>query len=502
MQRSVFVQKIITAIIIVFFILGILLVAAMLTNPYGSQTLIEKPFSTSVDQTGSLIVKQQYPVAVTHNIFLQKFAALNKNTRFIFFVLFPERPFKGKEDEIIAAIHKKAFNPDRPYLISGAQFADIYVRNLGIFYNAVMDNRIQTTKEDWLNRQKIYLQGLAINLELLRLSGKEYTTFTPVVQTTYTASNIYTDPSDSLFGVLYAISAVKDEAFIHKLSPTETSPKYPLQTQKAAKILLKRYNSTLQKAVNDYQAYAIDNKTGLIKRHITLASARDGIKRESSFYDNVILWSTIKMARDLDIAVNCPTAYTKGETCDFQSWKEKVITTFWDEKSGIFLNDLSEESRNEKIFSGDAFIVIGSGFFDIRNAEDAKKLRKMISYVETNNLAKPFPLFYAKSDPITRLYGPVQKFATSYQGETIWSHWGMEYIKALILLHDQNPEYTKKAAGYLETYKNNIEKNGGYPELYDKQGNLYKTLFYRSILQTSWVINYEQTKLLLKNVSK
>ncbi len=498
MQRAQL-KKIFVPLIILATLIGMLLLLATITNPYGTPTVIEKPFHASVDKTGAITLQQQYPVHFTQNLFAQKFAELNKGTRLVLFALFPERPFNGTEDEIITSIHKKGFNPQRPYIISGAQFADIYVRNLGIFYNAVMDNRLRTSEEDWLNRQKIYLQGLALNLELLKQTEKEYTTFIPIIHTTYSAANVFTDPSDSLFGVLYALSALKDDSFIHTLFPAKTPQKYPLKTQKAADELLKEHTSSLQKAINDYHQAAIDQKTGFIKKDITLSSARDGIKRESSFYDNVILWSTIKFARDLDIAVTCPSLYTLDDTCDFVAWKNNITKTFWDEKSGIFLDDLSTESRDSKIFSGDSFIVLGSGFFTVSNDEDKRKLQKMITYVEANGLSEPFPLFYAKTDHVDKLYTPVKTFATSYTGETIWSHWGIEYIKALILLSVDQPQYKKLASTHLSAYRTNIEKNGGYPELYDKQGNLYQTLFYRSILHTSWVINYEQAKMLLEN---
>lgn len=124
----------------------------------------------------------------------------------------------------------------------------------------------------------------------------------------------------------------------------------------------------------------------------------------------------------------------------------------------------------------------------------------MIAYVEKNNLDQPFPLFYAKTDEPDKLYWPVKTFATSYMGETIWSHWGIEYIKALIILSPDDQKLLTTARKHLDAYKKNIEQMGGYPELYDKDGNLYITPLYRSILHTSWVINYEQARMLLNAV--
>lgn len=473
--------------ILIFFISFLFL--GQLTNPYGNPNLISRTFYATVDTHGDIVLEQKEQVHFTTNWFAKKFAEINKASRFIVSTAFPEKPLHGNEQEIIAQIHQKSFNPTKPYVISGTHFSDIYVRNLGIFYNAALDTRVGS-KEDFLNRQKIMLQGVVLNLELLKQSGKEYTTFMPILGSFYTATNVYTEPSDSLFGVLFALAALRDETFIHKLYPANTKQTSPLQTKKTAEILLKKYKPTLQLAIINYQNELVDSKTRLIKKDITLSSARDGIKRQSAFYDNVILWSTINMAQNMGIL---------EKRQDMKTWKEKIISAFWDEKTGIFLDDLSEESKKQKLFSGDAFIVTGSGFFDLTQNEDKKKLRRMVTYVETNKLDQPFPLFYAKKDQPENLYWAVATFAPSYMGETIWSHWGIEYIKALVLLSPDESKFLKTANKHLTSYKKNIESTGGYPELYDKSGNLYVTPLYRSILHTSWVINYEQALMLLND---
>jgi len=476
-------------IFIVCVVLGVLIFIANSTSPYSNPTLIDSPFSTSVTNKREITLQQTHEVSFTKNIFIDTFAKGNKNLRFIVFILFPERPVKGNEAEIIKTIHKQSFDPQKPYIISGSHFADMYARNPGIFYNAVLDNRIALDKEDWTNRQRSYLESIALHLELLKQSKQEYTTFIPVAGSVYTAENVYTQPSDSLFGLLFALSALQNEHFIHELYPSPHRPLYPLQTQHAAMQLVKNHKTDLSRVVNNYYEYVIDSQTGLVKKDITLSSARDGIKRESSFYDNVIVWATLKYAKDLGIL---------DKQINFDAWKTKIETAFWSETEGLFIDDLSKESQQKKLFSADAFIVLGSGFFNMHNTEDKRKLIKLIVYVNTHHLNEPFPLHYASSDQPDRLYGPVKAFAPSYMGKTIWSHWGIEYIKALILLSPQDPHYKKEAEKYLEMYKKNIEKYGGYPELYDANGTIYQTPFYKSVLLTSWVVNYEQAKMLLE----
>ncbi len=464
----------------------LLLILANATNPYASPTLIESPFITHVNKGEQIDLFKVKQASFSKNIIVDSFANLNKNVRFVYFLFFPEKAVTGDEEAIIASIHKQSFNPERPYIISGSHFADIYIRNLGIFYNAVMDSRFALDKTDWENRQRIYLQGLALNLELHKIAGRSYTTWVPVTGATYTSTNVYTEPSDSLFGVLYGLKATTDEDFISGLYASEERPLFPLQTKGAASDLLKTYKNTMRPIIMQYYESSIDPQTGLVRKDITLSSARDGIRRQSSFYDNVIVWATMKYATELGII---------EKKIDFDAWKKKIITAFWDEE-GLFIDDLSTESTQKKLFSGDEFIVIGSGFFNLTNADDKAKLNKMITYVQKNKFDSPFPLRYARHDQPDRLYNAVKYFAPSYMGETIWSHWGMEYIKSLILLSSENPEYKELAKKHLDAYKAKMEAYGGYPELYDKNGNIYKTLFYTSVLQTSWVVNYEQARMM------
>lgn len=324
---------------------------------------------------------------------------------------------------------------------------------MGIFYNALLDGRFSLSSKDWIKRQEIAVKTISMDLDLLSQSKKVFTTFMKIY-TVFAGVNIYTEPSDSLFAILYSLYAMIDENFILKIYPsTFQKKKNTLQTKKIASFLLKKYKNLLQILVQNYAIQNLNKGTFLVREDICLASARDGMKRQSAFYDNVI--ATLQFAVNLGL---------RSKNIDyFEKWKRKIIKTFWDEEEGIFIDDLSEESKTRKIFCADSFIVLGSTFFIIRDKEDMKKLKKMISYVKRNKLDKPFPLHYALYDQPQKLYWPVRIFAQSYMGESIWSHWGMEYIKALILLSSGHKEFLNDAERHLNAYKRNIVKYGGYP---------------------------------------
>jgi hypothetical protein len=401
-----------------------------------------------------------------------------------------ETPLTGSENEIIKQIHTIRFNKNNPYIITGGHFSQLFVRNLGIFYNALLDPRIPCSDEDWLLRQEIGLKTVALDLEIFLQAKKDYTTIIPLQNNFYTCLNLYARPSDSLFAIVYTLNALSDNTFIEKIFPAKGLEKKRLQTQNASEKLLQIYKPAVKKLLQSYIRELIDPNTGLIKTDLLLASARDGIKRRSSFYDNVIAWATIRLANKLDL-------YDIAET-ELATWKQLIMQTFWNATEGIFIDDLSEDSKKLNLFSADSFIILSSGFLTVTNKKEFPYLKQMVCYVKKNKLDSPFPLHYSAIDQPNNLYRPVKYFAPSYMGTSIWSHWGMEYIKTLIILSQFGNEFGKDAKKHLESYKKNIVHYGGYPEVYAKNGEILKTRLYRSVLHNGWVINYEQTKMLLE----
>lgn len=72
----------------------------------------------------------------------------------------------------------------------------------------------------------------------------------------------------------------------------------------------------------------------------------------------------------------------------------------------------------------------------------------------------------------------------------------MEYIKTLLLLykHTGEAKYLKTADRQIEAYERAMLRDGGYPELYDRDGKFFETPVVRSIRLTGWVIGFEQVK--------
>lgn len=478
-------------------------------NPYSPNTWVKPFFSTTVAPDGKITLTKVRDLHVTSAPIgsLALYASMPFQVGYTLF--FPEKPIAQDAEGITAALHAERFDPSKAYVITGGHFPQLYVRNLGVFYASILDPRIQDGMTDWTDRERITLQTVALDLELLRSAGKEYTTFVPISPSLFAGANFNAapldsrvEPSDSLFAIIYALNALTDPTFIAQNIPTQHTPVYTLGTKDAANQLLTTYKPILEKELARYLSVVMDWQTGLVKKTAVLSAARDRAHgRQSSFYDNMIAWATAKNAAKLGLSVPCPTLYAQNGACDFGEWKRTIIAQFWDDTDGIFINDLSNTSEQQHTFTGEAFLAVPIGFLDTTNQEDRSKLARMISYVKQHGLDKPLPLYYVEATPdsdsfISTLMGD------QYANHSIWSHLGQTYIETLVLLSSDHPDYLRDAQNYLDEYRQKMETYGGYPELYNDKGELFSIPLYRAVLHVGWVINYEQAQMIFNDTTQ
>ena len=75
-------------------------------------------------------------------------------------------------------------------------------------------------------------------------------------------------------------------------------------------------------------------------------------------------------------------------------------------------------------------------------------------------------------------------FSPDYESNSIWPHVAYNYIGAIL-------KFDKKLARkYLYQYKRQIEKYKTFPEIYDKDGEIYKSPFYFCDESMLWAANH------------
>lgn len=488
LRRSIFFVIFLTIIVAIF---------SYFTNPFVRFSLIKDPVGQVMVKENQIFLDPSQPIRLRENIFFDTLAKVKSGWHIVGSRFAGGKKASGATvDEIIREIHEVRFNPDEPFLISGDHFSVLYPRSLGIFYHSLLDDRTALSEQDWQNRQIIYLKTLAYACGVFAQSDRLSTTIVPIAPSSVALMNIYAPPSDTLYSLLFAFQQLQDNSYQATNYPFVSETRHPLATKEAAAQLLAQYHQDLSRHYQKYKEEVYDTKSGLIKQKILLSGTKDIMKRSGAFYDNVIFYKTTQLAGELGLI--------ESDAVFLAELKERILAAYWDEAEGLFLEDLSDEARRHKYYSSDWLIAFQTGFLDVTRADERRYYLRAVDYINRNAIDKPFALQYHPDLRRERLYGLVRWFSPAYGSTAIWSNWGMEYIKLLTRLAqvEKDLDLLEQAKGHLDAYTFNIKRYKGYPEVYDQSGDFYKTIFYKSIRRTGWVVTYEQARALYQAVAR
>ena len=464
---------------------------AYLTDPFKNRSIVKHQYRSKIEDKKIIIIRDNDKLNVNQSAFLKVFSVLKSGSHIIE-SRYSKRDYSQKRtvDEIIEDIYRLRFSQHNLLLTSGDHFSSLFVRNLGVFYYPTLDTNLQTN--NWADRQSLYLKTLDFALGTFKKTDRLYTTIVPTGQNRVTGVDFHSNPSDTLYGVLYALAAALGE---ESSRPYEYGfKKYDLYTIDAAKKMLEKHKKSLNYHYKKYKKTVYDENLGLIRKDIRMSGAKDITKRSSAFFDNVIFWKTTQIAMNLGIIEADKDFLTK--------LKDRIINKFWLEDEGYFLEDLSEEGVKNKYYSSDWMIVLVTKFLDIENKDERKYFIESLKYLQKMKIDKPFGVQYQHETRANRQFFIVRMAVASYGGDSIWSFWGMEYIKILLALYKETKKdkYLKDADYQIKKYEQNIVKYRGFPEVYDKNGKMLQTWLYRSIRMTGWVIGFDQVRAIRKQI--
>lgn len=452
-----------------------------ITNPYAALSIIKQPYTTTVGDDGEISVHKQFNIKVYNDAFTENAVYYDK---FMFTILqnsyFGSQKTKAKDAAgIIKDIHALRFDPSKPYLISGDQFSVLYVRNLGVFYNSLLNPNTALDQTDWQNRQRIYLQSALYALDAFTEAKDIKTTVVPVGPYAAALTEVHPGsvPSDSLYGLFFALDALQNNKYQHE--------KYHLQTVKATREIVAERKADLQMLLNIYLKQVQDPETKMIRKGLDLASARDGVLRDRSFYDNVVLWKTLELAKRLGVG--------SMSTQDLNKLRTDILATYWDASEKHFKDDLSQKPAKAN-YSSDWLIALPTGFLDPQSPTDLPYLTDSVAFIRSERIDQPFPIKYQASNNEIDAPWAVRHFVPNYGGDAIWSYWGAQYITLLADLssvtHDNN--YLIQAKNYRDIYFEKMKESRGFPETFTASGDFLQNFVYKSIRQTGWVVQFEE----------
>lgn len=463
----------------IFIVIGIVIAFHLVlhfVNPYVNPTLFKSPYKTTInEENGQIEYTQSYKMTVLTGPLSDLLGYYRSGFLIVQNTLTGGKPVKSSSpDKIIRTIHQRRFDPSKPYLISGDQFSVLYPRNLGVFYNQLLDPNTALSETDWENRQQIYLKSVLFALDGLSASDRQQTTLVPIAPRTIAMTTVHPGDvaSDAVYGTLFALNRLASEQ-------RSDDGRYEIKTQHSTQRILRERSEQLRFLVDSYISSVVDHKTGLVRSDIHLSSARDGASRKSSFYDNVILWKTLELANNLGIK--------KTPLKQLNSLRSKIQNRYWNESAGYYNNDIEDQS-----FSSDWLIGYVTGFFDLSNNTDIAHTSRVLKYIEKYNLASPLPIKYQDGEPRDSPW-IIKTFVPNYGGNMIWSYWGAQYITLLVDMYKStgNELFLDKAHESIVAYKKVIVRDGGFAETFDEDGQFFQRGPYKSIRITGWVVQFE-----------
>ena len=468
-------------------LVGLVVGYSHLTSPFNRRSIIRLPYRAKFSGEAVTSINHNNRLTVRQGWWWRTFAVIKCGVHIVHTRYISSPGSSGQSVEaIIADIHKLRFNPHRLLVTSGDHFNGLFVRNLGVFYYPLLDPNIPSTEADWRDRQLVYLQSVAYGLGVFAKHRVPTTTIVPTGPLAATCVNFHAYPSDTVYGLLYALATLTGKEASWEKYRYEAPGPHRLATHKAAEDLMASSHDTLRDLYAHYRLTVFDESTRLIRLDAELSGAKDITKRTCAFYDNVIFWKTTSLAMDLGIITPDPAFLIQ--------LKRTILETFWYEEGGYFLEDLSEAGKREHYYSSDWLAVLFTGFLSIDDPAERPYFERSIAYLQSREIDQPMGVRYQHETRASRQFLIVRLSVASYGGDAIWSFWGMEYIKSLLLLYRATGK-----AGYLETadaqiaaYRAAIVRHRGFPEVYDATGAMLQTPLYRSIRQTGWVIGFEQ----------
>lgn len=227
---------------ILFLFLGVIVLSfiyLLSSSPSSSDTFIQPAFATTY-KNGEVELKTNY----TPHFYNGFWASLLGTYKQVITIVWdriesPKMP-TGSEDQIVDGIYGLRFNPSAPYLISGDQFDDFYLRNLSIFYQDLLDPSTAVSAMDMHNRERIDVQSLAYGLAALQQLHHPVTTLSPITPHGVLAFNVYSYPSDTMFSLFQVLTKLK------------ATP----DTSAVANSLERKYYSGLAASYSNYLVYS------------------------------------------------------------------------------------------------------------------------------------------------------------------------------------------------------------------------------------------------------
>jgi hypothetical protein len=390
----------------------------------------------------------------------------------------------GGIDELYRHAVDSAFSPQEAFLVTGAPHATAYYpRDFAWFYPDVLDPETIMDSEDAVRRVRLLEKSVRLMLEAVR-SNVVTTTIVPAGRDRYIGVNYFSQPSDTLLGILAGLEQIIQ-------ADQRPSPYLAMsQGAHAGRLLLAEYREDLKKAIfqlaEALQPFDEGDVTALLCDVTSPRSAATDTRAERRrFVTNACVYATFMRGIELGVIDRFALEARLGR--ELPQYKKELLRLFG--KPGYVRHALHAGSEPPASAIALDFVNVLRGFWDLRDADER------LLFAQTTDLVLAEPRFRipGTSHFLVSADNPQNKMihkiaAPAYQGRSSWPTFNVEFADRMLEFdeHTGTNRYKSRAQAILSDIRTATETHGGYQELLSEAGLKYRTWAYQGAVAHSW----------------
>jgi hypothetical protein len=377
-----------------------------------------------------------------------------------------------------------AFSPNEAFLVTGAPHASAYYpRDFAWFYPDVLDPETIMDSEDAVRRVRLLEKSVRLLLEAVR-SNVVTTTIVPAGGDRYIGVNYFSQPSDTLLGILAGLEQIMR-------ADQRASPFLAMaQGAHAGRLLLAEYRDDLKSAIfqlaRALQPFDDNGLTALLCDVTAPRSAATDTRAERRrFVTNACVYATFVRGIRLGVIDRIELEGLLGR--ELSQYKKELLGLFG--RYGYIRHSLDSDSEPPASSIALDFVNVHQGFWDLSDEGE----RALFAATTDLILGEPrfrvpdtFHFLVSADNPQNKMIHRIA--APAYQGRSCWPTFNVEFADRM-LDHDEcsgTEKYRSCAQDILRDIRTATETHGGYQELLSEKGQKYRTWAYQGAVAHSW----------------
>jgi hypothetical protein len=389
----------------------------------------------------------------------------------------------GGIDELYAHSVNSAFSPNEAFLVTGAPHASAYYpRDFAWFYPDVLDPETIMDSEDAVRRVRLLEKSVRLLLEAVR-ANVVTTTIVPAGSDRYIGVNYFSQPSDTLLGILAGLEQIM------RADQRASSFLAMSQGAHAGRLLLAEYREDLKSAISELasalQPFDDDGCTALLCDATAPRSAATDTRAERRrFVTNACVFATF--ARGIRLGVIDRTELEGLLGRELSQYKKELLGLFG--RHGHIRHSLESRGEPAGCVALD-FVNVHQGFWDLTEASERALFEATTDLIlgEPRFRIPDTSHFLVSSDnPQNKMIHKIA--APAYQGRSCWPTFNVEFADRMLDYDECSgaDKYRSCARDILRDIRTATETHGGYQELLSEKGLKYHTWAYQGAVAHSW----------------